>query len=306
MTRRVVVVGATGTIGRSLCAALSGRGDLVVVFSRDPQRARQQLPEVTAWLRWQPEELSAEAAGELRAADAVVYLAGAPLFDGRCHGRADIEAETHARIGGISRLVAGMAGAAPAVFIAASSVGYYGYSRFTDADYDETSPAGNDWWGRSSEAIEAAALAAVDSGSRTVLLRSGYVLTPATIQAQVTRFSRHLGGWIGTGRGWMPWIHIADEVGIVLAALDDPSIDGALNATSPQPVRARSFARAVGNAVGRHAWLAVPTPMVRMGLGAVTDILVRGKRVLPTKALAAGQEFQHASLDGALRDLLAR
>jgi uncharacterized protein (TIGR01777 family) len=192
------------------------------------------------------------------------------------------------------------------VFIAASSVGYYGYGKLNDADHDETSPAGDDWWGQSSETIEAAALAACNMGSRTVVLRTGYVLTPATIQSQVTRFRRHLGGWIGTGRGWTPWIHIADEVGIILAALDDPGIRGALNATSPQPVRTYSFARAMGHVLGRLAWLAVPTPMVRLGLGAVTDVLVHGKRVLPTKAVAAGYKFQHPSLDGALRDLLAQ
>jgi NAD dependent epimerase/dehydratase family enzyme len=150
-------------------------------------------------VRWQPQALSPEAAGELRGADAVVYLAGGPLFDGRRHSRADIEAETRARIGGITTLVAGMTRAAPAVFIAASSVGYYGYGKLNDADHDETSPAGDDWWGQSSETIEAAALAACNMGSRTVVLRTGYVLTPATIQSQVTRFRRHLGGWIGTG-----------------------------------------------------------------------------------------------------------
>jgi NAD dependent epimerase/dehydratase family enzyme len=130
------------------------------------------------------------------------------------------------------------------------------------------------------------------------------VLTPQSLASQVAQFRRHLGGWIGTGHGWTPWIHIADEVGIIAAVLDQPGADGPVNLTAPEPVRARAFAQALGRTVGRRAWLPVPGPVVRMGLGVITDILVGGKRVVPAKASALGYRFRFPHLDAALRDLL--
>jgi uncharacterized protein (TIGR01777 family) len=149
-------------------------------------------------------------------------------------------------------------------------------------------------------------LAAQAHGVRTVLLRTGYVLTPDSLATQVAQFRRHFGGWIGTGRGWTPWIHIADEVGIIAFALQERSLDGPVNLTAPEPVRAREFARALGRAVGHRAWLPVPTPFVRMGLGVIADILVRGKRVVPARASALGYQFRFPGVDAALHDLLGR
>ena len=116
----------------------------------------------------------------------------------------------------------------------------------------------------------------------------------------------HFGGWIGTGRGWTPWIHIADEVRIIAFALEQAGFDGPVNLTAPTPVRAREFARVLGRTVGRRAWLPVPTPFVRMGLGVITDILVRGKRVIPARASELGYRFRFPVLDLALHDLLGQ
>jgi len=306
--KRVVVVGATGQIGRPLCQELIRAGDTVSVFSRDPARARSLVPGAADHLRWQPDgPLTAECGGCLAAADAVVYLAGGSLFDGRRHGRAFVEAESRARAGALGNLVAalGVLDRRPATLIAASSVGYYGFAGRAGEPVDESSPRGRDWWGADSEAIEQTALAARRYGVRTVLLRTGYVLTPASLAAQVAQFRRRFGGWIGTGRGWTPWIHIGDEVGIIAFALTRHEIDGPVNLTAPAPVRSREFARALGRVLGRRAWLAAPAPLVRMGLGAVTDILVHGKRVLPAKVAAAGYQFRFPDIDTALRDIIA-
>jgi uncharacterized protein (TIGR01777 family) len=280
----------------------------VSVFSRDPARARDLLPAAAAFLEWSPAvPLTAECRGQLAAADAVVYLAGGPLFDGRRHGRADVEAESRARAGALGHLVAALGGLdrRPGTLIAASSVGYYGFAGHSDEPVDDAFPAGPDWWGGDSAAIEQAALSARKHGVRTVVLRTGYVLTQASLAAQVGQFRRHLGGWIGTGRGWTPWIHVADEVGIIVFALQRPDIDGPVNLTAPGPVRSREFARALGHVLGRRAWLPLPEPFVRMGLGAVTDILVRGRRVQPAKVTAAGYQFRFPALDAALRDILS-
>ena len=308
MTQRVVVVGATGHIGRPLCRELLRTGNLVTVFSRDPDRARHVVPGAAGYVAWNPVSLPEECVSHLEWADAVVYLAGGPLFDGRRHSREDVEAESRARIAALGQLVTalGRLSRRPGALIAASSVGYYGYEGISEAPVDETHPAGSDWWGRDSAAIEQAARAAQAYGVRTVLLRTGYVLTPDSLATQVAQFRRHFGGWIGTGRGWTPWIHIADEVGIIVFALQQPGLDGPVNLTAPEPVRAREFARALGRAVGRRAWLPVPTPFVRMGLGVITDILVRGKRVIPARASALGYQFSFPVVDAALQDLLGR
>ena len=306
MSSRVVVIGATGTIGRALCRVLVQRGHELVVFSRAPVRAKDLVAGAEAYVSWSAEDLSPECVHSLGSTDAVVYLAGGPLFDGRRHTRTDVEQETTSRVRGIDALVGALTtiDRPPTTLIVASSVGYYGYGDHTDADFSETGPQGGDWWGASSAAIEQSALAAAHLGIRCVLLRTGYVLTKQSLHSQVAQFSRHFGGWIGRGRGWMSWIHIADEVGIITTALEDPTIRGPINATAPEPVRAREFSHVLGSILGHHAWLPVPTPLVRMGLGKVTDILVKGKRVIPAQAAANGYHFRFENLDDALRDLL--
>ena len=150
MIQRVVVVGATGHIGRPLCRELLRAGNLVTVFSRNPDRARHVVPGATAYVAWSPNRLPEECVSHLEWADAVVYLAGGPLFDGRRHSRADVEAESRARIAALGRLVTALGGLSrrPGALIAASSVGYYGYEGSSDVPVDETHPAGTDWWGR--------------------------------------------------------------------------------------------------------------------------------------------------------------
>ena len=309
MTHRVVVTGATGQIGRPLCQALLAAGqEEVVVFSRDPARAQRSVPGAAAYLAWSADDLPGECLDQLAAADAVVHLAGGPLFDGRRHSRADVLAESQRRAAVLRQLAAalGRSSRRPGVLVAASSVGYYGYGHRDPGSVDETSPAGADWWGRDSAMIEQAALAAQAHGVRTVPLRTGYVLTAGRLATQLAPFRRHLGGWIGTGRGWIPWIHIADEVGIITFALRHAGVTGPVNATAPAPARARDFARALGRATGRAAWLPVPTPLVRMGLGVVTDILVRGQPVVPAAVSALGYQFRFPGLADALADLLSR
>jgi uncharacterized protein (TIGR01777 family) len=307
---RVAVVGATGQIGRPLCRELLSAGHAVSVVSRDPARAATVIEGASDYAAWDPG--SARFCGLVAASDAVVYLAGGSIFDGKRHSREDVEAESRARIAALDRLVSAIEGLSrrPATLVVASSVGYYGYAKHGyakhgDAKIDESAPAGSDWWGRDSAAIETAALAARRYGVRTVLLRAGYVLTAQSLAGQVAQFRRHAGGWIGAGRGWTPWLHIADAAGLIRFALEHNPIDGPLNLTAPEPVSSRQFAVTLGRVLGNPAWLPVPTPMVRMGLGVVTDILVRGKRVVPARATEAGYEFKFPGLEAALRDLTA-
>lgn len=305
--RHVVVVGATGQIGRPLCSELLATGHAVSVFSRDPGRAREVVPGMAEYVEWRPDRpLTGECSSQLAAADAVVYLAGGPLFDGQRHTRADVESESRARVAALGHLVSALDGLdrRPGTLIAASSVGFYGFTGHSDSPVDESAAVGGDWWGTDSALIEQAALAARQHGVRTVLLRTGYVLTPASLASQVAQFRRRLGGWIGTGQGWTPWIHIADEVGIIIFTLQRPDLDGPANLAAPGVVRARQFARALGHVLGHAAWLPVPAPFVRMGLGVATDIIVGGKRIEPAKITAAGYQFRFPDVEQALRHII--
>jgi uncharacterized protein len=125
MTQRVVVVGATGHIGRPLCRELLRAGNLVTVFSRDPDRARHVVPGAAGYVAWSPVSLPEECVSHLGWADAVVYLAGGPLFDGRRNSREDVEAESRARVGALGQLVTalGRLSRRPGALIVASSTG---------------------------------------------------------------------------------------------------------------------------------------------------------------------------------------
>ena len=192
----------------------------------------------------------------------------------------------------------------PRTLIAASSVGFYGFAGHSDSPVDESAAVGGDWWGADSATIEQAALTARQHGVRTVRLRTGYVLTPASLASQVAQFRRRLGGWICTGQGWTPSIHLADEVGIITFAPRRPDLDGPANLTAPGAVRARHFAQALGNVLGHAAWLPAPTPFVRIGPGAATDIIVGGKRIEPAKITAAGYQFRLPDVEPALRHII--
>ena len=307
--KRIVVTGATGLIGTALCAALIQQGKALIVLSRDPEAARANVPGAQAYVPWKPAP-SGTWRQQIDGAEGVIHLAGGPLFTfGKRHNQASVRQETYDRIRAIQGLVAAMEAAAvkPAVFISASSVGTYGYSGFTDERYTESSPPGADFWGQDSLEWEEAALAAAHLGVRTVLLRTGYVLDASRaggLARQAAQFQRGFGGPVLPGKQWVPWIHLADEVGLIQLALSDERVRGPLNCTAPEVSRNREFAAALGKVLGKPARMAVPGFAMHLALGVVADILIHGRQVVPQKALDLGYQFQFPTLESALRDLL--
>jgi uncharacterized protein (TIGR01777 family) len=307
--KRVIVIGATGLIGGALCRALLDRGDEVVVFSRDPEAARARVPGAAAYVAWQPTE-SGPWGAQVGGAHAVVHLAGESIFTfGKRQTRATVAAETRSRVRGIQGLVRAMteAPARPAAFVGASSVGTYGFAGFSDVEYTEDSPAGSDFWGRDSQAWEAAALEAARFGVRTVVLRTGYVLDArpgSGLPQQVEQFRRGFGGAVRPGRQWVPWVHIADVAGLILLALDDARVRGPLNVTAPGGVRSREFAATLGRVVGKPPRFAIPGFLLRLGFGVTADTIIHGRHVVPRKALDLGYPFRFPALEPALRDLV--
>ncbi len=306
--KRIVVVGATGTIGKALSKCLIERGYDLVVFSRNPDAARKTVPGAVEYMVWQPEETGA-CSSAIDGAFAVINLAGAPFFK---KWTPEYKQEvTDSRVRGTGGLLHAMkeAKVRPQVFIVGTSQGYYGFDGTNrDQKMDESAPAGNDYWGQDTASYEKQIAEATLLGIRTIMLRTGVLLSEDSgpLPQQVPQYLRGFGGPVLPGSQWYSWIHIADEVGIIVYALEHEEVSGPINLTAPEPVRNREFAKTLGKILHRPAWFPVPGFMLKLFLGEVAAVVIHGRRVVPQKIVDAGYQFQYPTLESALRELLHR
>ncbi len=304
--KRVVVTGATGMIGRSLCQRLLERGYDLSVFSRDPEAAREKVPGASEYIRWQPEEAGAWASA-IDGAYGVVSLAGENLFDGYL-------SEERRRIGDESRIVGTrglvnaieQAAAKPRVLVSASSTGYYGLEGRSDEEVDEDHPPVDDAWHRVVALMEAEALRAEEFGTRVTLLRIGVVFKEdeGTLVYKMPQFRSGWGGPTPPGDQWCPWIHIDDVVGLFLMALENEEAGGPINACAPGVVREREYAETLGRLLDQPAENELPESVIRQHMGLSAEIVMHLRRVVPKKALALGYQFEYPDLESALDDLI--
>ena len=298
---KVTVSGATGRVGRHLVAALKERGDDVIALSRDPDKAGEQLGvQAYAW------DLKNEAVPKeaLAGRDAVVHLAGEDVGQ---RWNNEVKAEIlDSREKGTRNMVHSIfeTKPRPRAFICASASGYYG-PRGSEP-VDEHEPPGTDWlaevcarWERQAETAKV--------GIRTVLVRTGIVLDAdgGALAKMLPPFKAGIGGPIGSGKQYMPWIHLEDLVGIYLAAIDHPTFNGAINASAPEPATNKQFAKALGHALSRPAVAPVPGFTIKLMYGEMSQIVLKGVRMVPGRAAELGYEFRHVDLDEALRSTLA-
>jgi len=301
---RVLVTGASGAIGSAVSDALLARGDEVVGLTRNPEKAGAGAPRIR-WHGWEPtlERPPTEALDDV---DAVVNLLGARI-DQRWTDEAKREIRD-SRISATRNLVDALTGleAKPRVLVSQSAIGFYGDRG--DAELTEASPAGDDFAAQVVRDWEEEARAIEGTGVRLVILRTGLVLQrgKGLLGRMLPPFKLGVGGPLTGGRQYMSWIHIDDEVGLILRALDDPEVKGTINATAPNPVTNREFSKALGRAVRRPAVVPVPGFAVNAMLGreAAEHTARSSARVLPQRALELGYAFRYAELDPALRDVV--
>jgi uncharacterized protein (TIGR01777 family) len=290
---KVVIGGANGLIGSALLRAVRARGDAAVGLVRQPTAAGE--------VRWDGRTVPPAV---VDGADAVVNMSGANIAARRWTDAFKAEI-LESRVQSTRAFVDAMRAAArkPRVFVNASAVGYYGAGG--DQEVTEASPAGADFLAQVCKSSEAEAVRAEELGVRAVLLRTGVVLARegGALKQMLPPFKAFVGGPIGSGRQWVPWIHLTDEVALILWALDE-SVRGPLNAVAPAPVRMKEFAQSLGRALRRPAFFAVPPLVLRIGLGEMADVLLEGQRAVPKKALDAGFHFRFTELNPALKDLL--
>ena len=308
MPMKVAVTGASGLIGSRLVEVLQAEGHQIVGFTRSFRRTKRYFPQTNfpalELVQYDPFQLG-DWAQALNGCDGVVHLAGSPI-----HGRwtPEFKAEIkRSRELGTRTLVQAIAQASPRprVLVSSSAVRYYGSSE-TDT-FDENSPPypGEDFLAGVTKAWEAEASAAEDLGLRVVILRHGIVLDMTSrFESVLDRLGKFVGGRVGSGRQWFSWIHREDTVRIILRALTDETMQGAYNATGPNPVRMDEFMGALGEQLGGRFRLPVPGLVLKGVLGDGATVVLDGQRVLPTRLLEEGFAFRHRDVRQAIASSL--
>jgi uncharacterized protein (TIGR01777 family) len=300
---KVAVTGSSGLIGTALVASLRTDGHQVIRLVRRPPRADDEV-------RWDPRAADGgllpsglAAPRPLAGIDACVHLAGAGVASQRWTARYKAEIR-NSRILGTRALAGALARLEPppAALVAASAIGFYGETG--GRAVDESAPAGKTFLARLVRDWEAAADPAVEAGIRVVHPRSGLVLTPAGgLLARLLPPARFgLCPRFGPGTQEMSWISLSDEIGALRFLLDRADVSGPVNLTAPEPVTNAAFTAALNSAAGHRdrAWLKVPGPLLRLGLGEASVELLSSTRVIPARLTAAGYQFRSPTLPAAL------
>lgn len=300
---RIFLTGATGFIGRSLVQRLLGQGHEVSAWVRDLDAARARLGPDVGLVATSAGRAGMQAAVDR--ADAVVNLAGEPLFNGRWNA-AKKERMVSSRVDLTRDLVEAMRSSPqrPRALVSASAIGIYGDRG--DEVLNESSTHATGYLADLCEKWEAAARGAEALGVRTTLLRIGIVLGPdgGALAQMLPIFRLGGGGPLGSGTQKMSWIHIDDMVEMIVHALENEAVHGVLNATAPLPVTNRDFSTELGRALNRPAFLPAPAFAVRLLLGESSQVVLGGQHVLPTRCLETDFRFRFCDVRSALEDLV--
>ncbi len=301
---RILVAGGTGFIGSALIRELSASGHEVVALVRESTTVPGLFPGGVDIRRWDG-RTPGEWCHAMEEVHAVINLSGASLAGGRWTRRRKVVI-TQSRIDSTRALVAAMRAAVhrPEVLVNASAVGYYGATG--EGIVTEEDGPGDDFLGTTCRQWELEASAATALGVRVVLPRFGVVLAPGggALDRMVVPFRMFVGGPLGSGKQWYPWVHRDDAVGAVVFLLTHPEMAGPVNAVSPDTVTMRTFARELGRVLARPSWLSVPSFVLRALLGEMAGMILNGRRILPARLLEAGYTFKYPALRGALEATL--
>jgi hypothetical protein len=297
----VLVTGSSGFIGSALLSALGAAGHRPIRALRTAT-----VPQGVDGVAWDPVAGTIDAAS-LEGVGAVVHLAGAGIGDKRWDAerkRLILESRTKpTRL--LAETLAGLA-KPPSALVSGSAVGYYG-SR-DDEVLTEDSPPGDDFVSGVCVQWEQAAQPAAAAGIRVVNIRTGIVLGShgGVLQRLLLPFKLGVGGRTGSGKQWMSWISLEDQVRAILHAIGTDSLDGPANLTAPNPVTNGELSATLGRVLHRPALLPTPTFGVKAVYGSelVQHLLLEGQRVLPARLEASGFTFAHPTLEAALRSML--
>ncbi len=296
----ILLTGGTGLIGSALTARLLSLGHSLTVLTRNPDAARRRLGGEVALLP------ALDDVSTLDGFDAVINLAGEPIADKRwtdaqkarlCHSRWQITQR-------LAELITRSA-TPPAVFISGSAVGYYGDQGEAVVSEEETPH--DEFTHRLCARWEALAREAASERTRVCLLRTGVVLSAdgGALAKMMPIFRLGLGGTLGSGRQYVPWIHLDDMVNAILYLLATPGLSGPFNMTAPYPVHNEQFTSALGEALNRPTLLRTPAFAIRLLMGESSVLVLGGQRAIPKRLEEAGFGFRYFELEEALRDVVS-
>ena len=304
MNKEIIITGATGLIGKALSTVLIKQNDKITLFTRNPENAERIVKGAKEYVRWNyknPEEWKKFLEGK----DAIIHIAGANLAARRWDAKYK-EVIYNSRIVSTKELVTAIERCKikPGVFITASAIGIYGNRG--DELLTEKSMPGNDFlsklcydWEREAEKVER-------FGVRRVSLRIGLVLSKegGVLKQLLTPFKLFVGGHLGNGKQWFPWIHIDDLVSVFIHAINNKSVRGPINCTAPGIVTMKEFTKTLGRVLNRPALVPVPRAALKIIIGEITESVLSGQKVSANKLLNSRFNFQFGKLEDALKNLL--
>ncbi len=306
---RIIVAGGSGFIGRHLIAALVANGHVVTVLTRAQPKSSVTPEGLLHYMHWDPRTADGGLAEVLAGADAVINLAGSNIGSRRWAKRRKADL-LNSRVRATETLVRAIElleeSRRPRTLVNASGIDFYGDRG--DEVLTEGSDRGDTFLARVCERWEHAATAAQPLGVRVVLMRTAVVLAPdaLTLHLMAWPFRLFLGGPLGDGQQWFPWIHIDDVVGLYTWVLDTASIAGPINVVAPGVRTQAQMAQALGMALSRPHRLRTPVAALRLAMGEQADLLLHSHRAVPEQALAHEYAFRFPELAPALRNCLQR
>ncbi len=300
---KIIIIGATGLIGRKLAEHLTAKNHQVVIVSRSTGRAKELFPGHKDFAGWDGRSVDI-LTGIVNGSDAVVNLAGENIAGGRWTEKRRQQI-IESRVNSTNAVVKAINNSTkkPGALLQASAIGFYGahlMKVFTEKDV-----TGSGFLAEVSQKWESAA-AELDPSVRLVFLRTGVVLDPGggALKQMQTPFKFWIGGHIGTGKQWFSWIHLEDEIRAITYLLENPQSKGAFNLTAPQPVTMKEFARSLGYAMKRPSWLQVPSIAIKLLMGQMgEEMVLNGQKVIPEKLMNQGFEFRYEKAKDALLEI---
>ncbi len=298
--RHILITGGTGLIGSTLCKKLLDKNYQITVLSRYPQTVPQKCGQQVAGIK------SLFEINDDVVIDAVINLAGEAIADKRWSKKRKLELEA-SRTDLTRELVSWMAERQhkPECLISGSAVGWYGDSG--SAIITEQSNYHDEYTHQLCDAWEKSALVAKQAGIRVCIVRTGLVLASkgGFLQKMLLPFKLGLGGKLGTGEQFMPWIHLTDMTNLLVFILENDQADGVFNACSPQPVTNKVFTASLARQLHRVAFIPVPAMLLKCLLGEMSRLLLTGQNTIPEKAQAIGFRFAYTNVTLALNDVLS-
>ncbi|MGM9925233.1 MAG: TIGR01777 family oxidoreductase [Bacillus sp. (in: firmicutes)] len=299
---KVAIAGGSGFVGKAITKELHAENHDVYILTRNI--AGKENSERLAYVQWLNEGDHPEKA--LEGVDAMINLAGVSLNSGRWTNERKKQI-VESRLNATNELnrIAAKLDTKPQVLLNASAVGYYGTSNtgaFTEADVKLPS----DFLSETVHQWEQAASKIELQGVRTVYMRFGVILgkDEGALPSMLLPYKLFVGGTVGKGDQWLSWIHIEDVAKAALFCIANPSLQGPVNFTAPEPRTMKEFGKTIASIMHKPHWMPAPAPLMKLALGDMSILVLEGQKVLPAKLIEHGYPFSYPTLEEALQNLL--